>query len=89
MDTLHPLAWLAQKCGQNIAKEFQDEFGGDHYYIPIKKKKDLLQEFLQTYDPRTISESQIAKKFGVTKRTVYNRLSGKRKALTGQTTLFQ
>lgn len=89
MDTLHPLAWLAQRCGKQVAEDFQKEFGGDHHYIPIRKKKDLLQEFLQTYDPSTITESQIAKKFGVTTRTVYKRLSGKRKALTGQTTLFQ
>lgn len=89
MDTLHPLAWLAQRCGRQLAEEFQTEFGGDDHYIPKRKQKDLLQEFLQTYDPRTISEAQIAKKFGVTKRTVYNRLSGKRKSLTGQTSLFQ
>ena len=89
MDTLHPLAWLAKRCGKEIAEEFQKEFGGDHHYIPLKKKKDLLQEYLQTYDPRTITEAQIAKKFGVTTRTIYNRLNGKRKTLTGQTTLFQ
>lgn len=85
---LPPLAWLEKRCGKEVAEEFQKEFGGDHHYIAIRKKKDLLQEFLQTYDG-SITESQIAKKFGVTTRTVYKRLSGKRKALTGQTTLFQ
>lgn len=62
---------LDEQMAQQFARSFQQEFGGDRYYI--NKSSSRNQEIKNAYNGRNVSE--LSKRYGLSERRIFEIVS--------------